>query len=96
MKLQEQDSDLVSPTAQHGLKRHTIIYPQQPNKLAGVLPPAIGEALTFICVVFVGELALTKGWLQEKVKPLVVCHEKNLECTFVVENKQPLIQECQD
>lgn len=54
VKLQEGESDLASPTSQRGLKGHTIIYPQQPDKLATVLPPTVDEALTFICVVFVG------------------------------------------
>ena len=63
VKLQEGDSDAASPTAQRGLKGHTIIYPQQPDKLARVLPPTLGETLTFICIIFVGSSNLTKEWL---------------------------------
>ena len=72
IKLQEQDTDTTSSTSQQGLKGHTIIYPQQLDKLATLLPPSVGETLTFICVIFVGSSKLTKEWLRGKVKPLVI------------------------
>jgi hypothetical protein len=76
VKLQEQDSDSASPASQRGLKGHTIIYPQQPDKLMDVLPPPVDETLSFICVIFVGSSKVTKEWLRERAKPLVVRREK--------------------
>ena len=76
IKLQEQESDSASPTAQRGLKGHSIIYPQQPDQVANVLPPPVNETLAFICVIFVGSSALTTAWLREKAKPLAARREK--------------------
>lgn len=76
VKLQEQVADTAAPTAQRGLKGHSIIYPQQPDQVANVLPPAIEETLAFTCVIFVGSSALTSAWLKEKAKPLAVQWDK--------------------
>lgn len=70
VKLQETEGGTALPTAQRGLKGHSIVYPQEPGKLAKVLPPPIDETLTFICVIFVGTSQLTKEWLRTKAKPL--------------------------
>jgi len=72
VRLQETEANTPSPTAQRALKGHTIIYPQDPDKLTAVLPPPIGETLTFICVIFVGSSKLTNEWLRDKAKPLVL------------------------
>jgi hypothetical protein len=72
VKLQEQESDSVSPTAQRGLRGHTIIYPQSPDQLTNVLPPSIEDTLSYVCVIFVGSSKLTPEWLKEKAKPLAV------------------------
>lgn len=90
VKLQETDREITSPTSQHGLKGHTIIYPQQPDKLATVLPQPISETLTFICIIFIGNLTLTKEWLWSKAKPLVVCQEKVVGFD-VAKSKQSII-----
>ena len=90
VKLQEQDSDSASSTAQRGLKGHTIIYPQQPDKLAEILPPPVGEALTFICVIFVGSTKLMNEWLQEKAKLLVVRWEKVRKALIWLKGNNPL------
>ena len=66
VKLQEQDSDSTSPTSQRALKGHTIIFPQQPDKLTSILLPPVGDTLTFICVIFVGNSNLTKESLGTK------------------------------
>jgi hypothetical protein len=95
VKLQEQDSDSVSPTAQRGLKGHTIIYPQQPDKLAEILPPTVSETLTFICVIFVGSSKLTKEWLREKAKPLVVRREKVRDALVWLKFNNPLYKDIQ-
>lgn len=76
VKLQENDADSALPTVQRGLKGHTIIYPQQPDTLATMLPAPVGDTITFICIIFVGNSKLTKEWLREKAKPLVVRREK--------------------
>ena len=76
VKLQEQETDSASPTAQRGLKGHSIIYPQQPDQVASVLPPAVDETLAYICVIFVGSSAPTSAWLRDKAKPLAVRRER--------------------
>jgi hypothetical protein len=76
VKLQEQGTELTSPMAQRGLKGHTIIYPQQPDRLAEVLPPSVEETLTYICVIFVGSSKLTPEWLRDKARPSAVRREK--------------------
>ena len=93
VKLQEQESDSASPTAQRGLKGHTIIYPQQPDKLATVLPPTISDTLTFICVIFVGSSKLTKEWLREKAKPLVIRREKVCRALIWLRTNNPLYKD---
>lgn len=76
VKLQERDSDTPSPTSQRGFKGHTIIYPQNPDRLANVLPPTVQDTLTYICVIFVGSSVVTKQWLKDKAKPLVVRQQR--------------------
>ena len=93
VKLQERDSDAASPTSQRGLRGHTIIYPQQPDRLAEVLPPPVGETLTFICVIFVGSSKLTNEWLREKAKPLVVRREKVRRALVWLKNNNPLYKD---
>jgi len=93
VKLQEQDADAVAPTAQRGLKGHTIIYPQRPDKLAEILPPPVDETLTFICVIFVGSSRVTKEWLREKAKPLVVRREKVRNALTWLKANNPLYKD---
>ena len=93
VKLQETETDSASPTAQRGLKGHTIIYPQQPDKLTTVLPPAIDESLTFICIIFVGNSTLTKEWLRAKAKPLVVRREKVHKALIWLKTNNPLYED---
>jgi len=93
VKLQETDTESTSQPSQRGLKGHTIIYPQQPEKLATVLPPPIDEALTFICIVFVGSTALTADWLRTKAKPLVVRREKIYKALVWLKQNNPLYKD---
>jgi hypothetical protein len=90
VKLQEQNADSASPASQRGLKGHTIIYPQQPDKLMNILPLPVDETLTFICVIFVGSSKLTKEWLREKVKPLIVRREKVRKALVWLKGNNPL------
>ena len=93
VKLQETDTDSASPIAQRGLKGHTIIYPQQPDGLATMLPPPIGDTLTFICIIFVGNSTLTKEWLRDKAKPLAVRREKVYKALTWLKENNPLYRD---
>ena len=72
VQLKEENSDLVVPTTQRGLKGHIIVYPQRPDAIITSLPPTIEEITAPICVVFVGSSLPSTEWLQEKAKPLTV------------------------
>ena len=89
VKLQEQ-GDSTLPTAQRGLKGHTIIYPQQPENLPSVLPPPADDMLAVICVIFVGSSKLTAEWLREKAKPLVVRRDKVYKALRWLKRNNPL------
>ncbi|KAJ7866259.1 hypothetical protein B0H14DRAFT_2573529 [Mycena olivaceomarginata] len=43
IQLKEENQDLVLQNTQHSIKGHIIIYPQQPYKLAAILPPVIKD-----------------------------------------------------
>ena len=93
VKLQEQNPDTAAPTSQRGLRGHTIIYPQTPDKLATLLPPSVGETLTYICVIFVGRSEVTKTWLRDKAKPLVVRREKVRNALIWLKENNPLYKD---
>lgn len=93
VKLQESETGAALPTSQRGLKGHTIIYPQQPRDLAAVLPPPVGETLTFICIIFVGSSTLTSEWLRNKAKPLVVRREKVRRALVWLKANNPLYKD---
>ena len=54
VQLQEKTESINLPNVQRGLKGHTIIYPQQPESLAQILPPSVAKICTPICIIFVG------------------------------------------
>ncbi|KAJ7670908.1 hypothetical protein DFH06DRAFT_898288, partial [Mycena polygramma] len=72
IQLKEENSDLVLQSTQRGMKGHIIIYPQQPSKVANILPPSIEEITAPVCVLFIGSSAPTLEWLREHAKPLAV------------------------
>ena len=73
VQLSEQDhSDLTSPHTQRGFHGNIIIYPQEPQQIATVLPPSIEEITSPICVIFVGSTPPSCEWLHDKAKPLAV------------------------
>ncbi|KAJ6521267.1 hypothetical protein DFH09DRAFT_939197 [Mycena vulgaris] len=72
IQLKEENQDLVLASTQRGVKGHIIIYPQQPSKLADVLPPPIEEIISPVCVLFVGSSPPATEWLREHAKPLAV------------------------
>ncbi|KAJ6552631.1 hypothetical protein DFH09DRAFT_835333, partial [Mycena vulgaris] len=72
LQLKEENQDLVLQSTQRGIKGHIIVYPQQPSKLADILPPSIEEITAPICVLFVGSSPPSLEWLREHAKPLAV------------------------
>ncbi|KAJ6531529.1 hypothetical protein DFH09DRAFT_1409330, partial [Mycena vulgaris] len=72
IQLKEENQDLALASTQRGIKGHIIIYPQQPSKVADVLPPAVEEIVSPVCVLFVGSSPPTTEWLRERAKPLAV------------------------
>ncbi|KAF8226030.1 hypothetical protein L208DRAFT_1304229, partial [Tricholoma matsutake] len=77
VQLSEQDhSDLTSPHVQRGFHGNIIIYPQEPQQVATVLPPSIEEITSPICVIFVGSKPPSREWLRDKAKPLAVRGDK--------------------
>ncbi|KAJ6602014.1 hypothetical protein DFH09DRAFT_900135, partial [Mycena vulgaris] len=54
IQLKEENQDLLLASTQRGVKGHMIIYPQQPSKLATILPAPIEEITSPVCVLFVG------------------------------------------
>ncbi|KAJ7776558.1 hypothetical protein DFH07DRAFT_695204, partial [Mycena maculata] len=72
IQLKEENQDLVLASAQRGIKGHVIIYPQQPSKVANILPPSIEEITSPVCVLFVGSSPPSPEWLREHAKPLAV------------------------
>ncbi|KAG0709667.1 hypothetical protein DFH29DRAFT_869957 [Suillus ampliporus] len=71
IQLKEENQNLQLSTNQHGMKGHIIIYPQCPEGIAAILPPAVDDIVTLICVIFVGSNPPSRAWLQEKAKPLI-------------------------
>ncbi|KAJ6543193.1 hypothetical protein DFH09DRAFT_1249382 [Mycena vulgaris] len=68
IQLKEENQDLPL----NGCCATSLIYPQQPSKLADVLPPRIEEIISPVCVLFVGSSPPTTEWLREHAKPLAV------------------------
>ncbi|KAJ7788864.1 hypothetical protein B0H14DRAFT_3575568 [Mycena olivaceomarginata] len=75
IQLKEENQDLVLQNTQRSIKGHVIIYPQQPSKLAAILPPAIEAIISPLCVLFVGSSPPTPEWLRDHAKPLAVLEE---------------------
>ncbi|KAJ7802457.1 hypothetical protein B0H13DRAFT_1574298, partial [Mycena leptocephala] len=72
IKLEEENQDLELQNTQRGNHGHLIIYPQQPSKIADILPPAVEEITEPIFVLFVGSSRRTPEWLRDHAKPLAV------------------------
>lgn len=92
IQLKEENQDLVLQSTQRGIKGHIIVYPQQPSKLADVLPPSIEEITTPVCVLFVGSSTPTPEWLREHAKPLCSCEcHKSSPCSAMVKVTQSTV-----
>ncbi|KAJ7760232.1 hypothetical protein DFH07DRAFT_718166, partial [Mycena maculata] len=72
IQLKAENEDVVAQSTQRGMKGHIIVYPQQPSKVADILPPSIEEITAPVCVLFVGSSAPTPEWFREYAKPLAV------------------------
>jgi hypothetical protein len=68
----KENQNLVLATTQRGIKGRIIIYPQQPSKIADILPPSIEEITSPVCILFVGSSPPTPEWLREHAKLLAV------------------------
>lgn len=75
VKLQDYNNDVDLPTVQRGIKGHVIVFPQHPENLPDVMPPAISDIIAPICILFCGSTIPTSQWLKEKAHLLVVRHE---------------------
>ncbi|KAF8237059.1 hypothetical protein L208DRAFT_1249512 [Tricholoma matsutake] len=78
VQLSEQDSGLTLPQIQWGFHGNIIIYPQQPQRVATILPPSVEEITNPICIIFVGSSSPSYKWLHKKAKPLAVHGHKHL------------------
>ena len=75
VKLQDRKDDVDLPVVQRGVKGHIIIFPQHPEWLPDVMPPAMDDIISPICMLFCGSTIPTLQWLKEKACPLVVRRE---------------------
>ncbi|TEB18779.1 hypothetical protein FA13DRAFT_1585499, partial [Coprinellus micaceus] len=57
---------------QRALKGNVIVFPQHPEYLPVVMPPAVDEVLQYVCVVFIGSEKPPQEWFDRVAKPLVV------------------------
>ncbi|KAF8996887.1 hypothetical protein BDQ17DRAFT_1249152 [Cyathus striatus] len=90
IQLRESNQNLDVPTTQRGVKGHVIVYPQKPSELVKVLPPAIEDVVTPICVLFIGSSLPSREWLRTKAKPLVVRREKVRKALEWLKSNNPL------
>jgi hypothetical protein len=95
VQLQEKNDAINLPNIQRGFKGHTIIYPQQAESLAKILPPSVPDACTPICVIFIGSQKPSKEWLKTKAKPLVVRREKIRKALEWLKEHNPAYQNIQ-
>ena len=79
VKLQDHRDDVELPTAQRGVKGHVIVFPQHPESVPNVMPAALNDIITPICVIFCGSTKPSLQWLKEKARPLVVRREAVLK-----------------
>ncbi|KAF8999407.1 hypothetical protein BDQ17DRAFT_1500299 [Cyathus striatus] len=93
VQLRESNQNLQIPTIQRGIKGHVIVYPQNPSKLESILPPAMEDVITPICVLFVGSSPPSREWLCAKAKPLLVRRERVRKALDWLKSHNPLYSE---
>ncbi|KAJ7200369.1 hypothetical protein GGX14DRAFT_310037, partial [Mycena pura] len=90
IQLREENQDRVLQTTQQGMKGHIIIYPQQPTKVASILPPSVEEITSPVCVLFVGSSPPTPEWLRLHAKPLAVNAQRVRAALLWLQQHNPL------
>jgi hypothetical protein len=93
LQLKAENEDVFLQSTQRGIKGHIIIYPQQPSKVADVLPPSIEEITAPVCVLFVGSSAPTPEWLHQNAKPLAVNATRVRSALLWLKQHNPLYQD---
>ncbi|KAF8231804.1 hypothetical protein L208DRAFT_1275036, partial [Tricholoma matsutake] len=73
-----------------GFHGNIIIYPQQPQQVATMLPPSVHKITSPICIIFVGLTPPSHQWLCDKAKPLAVCAHKVREALIWLKSHNPL------
>lgn len=94
--LKEDKDNADTPVLAHhqrGFKGHIVVYPQRPEGLPKVLPLAVEDIMTPICVIFVGSTQPTKKWLEEKAKPLTVRRERIHRALLWLQKHNPLYRD---
>ncbi len=95
VQLKDDDDGFYKPNTQRGFRGHIIVYPQRPDNLASILPPAVEDIVTPICIVFVGSRPPDKEWLRNKAKPLIVRREKIKNALMWLVEHNPLYADVQ-
>ncbi|TFK60577.1 hypothetical protein BDN72DRAFT_749088, partial [Pluteus cervinus] len=80
---------------QRGVRGHVVVYPQRPEALCTILPPAIDEISHPICVLFVGGSPPSLSWLKEHARPLCVRGDKVRSALKWLKNNNPLYVDVQ-
>ncbi|KAJ7921062.1 hypothetical protein B0H13DRAFT_1604883, partial [Mycena leptocephala] len=95
IKIKEENQDLELQNTQRGIHGHIIIYPQQPSKIAEILPPSVDEITEPICILFVGSSRPTPEWLRDHAKPLAVNASRVRNALIWLKTHNPLYRDIQ-
>lgn len=93
VQLKERDTDVDLPFSQRALRGHVIVYPQNPDTVARVLPPSIEDIVTPICVIFIGSSPPTQEWIRKKARPLTVRADRVRAALVWLKANNPLYQD---
>lgn len=93
MIVQLRETDYILPNTQRGIKGHVIVFPQNPDSLATILPPSSSEVEQYLCVVFIGSRRPDDVWVNEKAKPLAVRREKVRQALMWLKENNTLYKE---
>ncbi|PPQ86991.1 hypothetical protein CVT24_002559 [Panaeolus cyanescens] len=72
LQLTEIEGSRSNSTSQKALKGNVVIFPQDPSKIARVLPIPPQDVAKHVCIVFIRSSNPSRQWLLEKSKPLLV------------------------
>ncbi|KAF8068639.1 hypothetical protein FPV67DRAFT_1366545, partial [Lyophyllum atratum] len=93
--VQLKEDDVYRPNKQKGIKGHCIIYPQDPGRIATMLPPSIADIVTPITIIFIGSEKPSQQWLKEKAKPLAVRADRVRAALVCLIENNPLYRDIQ-